>query len=148
MGVFSTGGGKPPIDVVNLFTESNTHVAIGAKAQTEILSGALTATVYSTVLNITSGGGIIKSLSIRTKDATSRAISVRVTIDDTEVCDIDSDTFAASGEGIVVFGSYDDAMSGVHDDSGDVWRSSLKVEVKSSLTETDKIGLLITYNLT
>ena len=145
-GIFSPGGGKPPIDVINLFSESAANRTMSTATSHEILTGSLTADTYSTILEITSGGGVITALAVIAKDATARTLTPRVTIDGTEVFEQVSDTLNASGEGVIVVGSFDGTY--LQETGGVLWASSLKIEVDSSVTETDKSSILVSYYLT
>lgn len=142
-GIWTPGGGLPPISVIN--KNSSGNYGISTPTQFSILSGALSSDTYSTILEITSGGGVIQSLAVLGADATNRTITAKVTIDGNEVREL-AGTISNTNAGVIVFGSIDGGAA-LLDTACVPWFSSLKIEVKSTLTETDKVKLLTTYYL-
>lgn len=113
------------------------------------LSGALTANTAKTMINITGSAGEMGWLSLYNNDTTSRTVRVRVTVDGvTSPYAFDSITtpFTTSNTGILVIGSISSTAISIIPVSLK-WRSSLLVEIYSSLTETDKLTLQYYYTL-
>lgn len=113
------------------------------------LSGALTANTAKTMLNITGSAGEMAWLSLYTADTTSRTVRIRVTVDNvTSPYAFDSITGAITtvDHGIIAVGnSSSGAISTISLNLK--WRSSLLVEIYSSLNETDKLTLAYNYAL-
>lgn len=113
------------------------------------LSGALTANTAKQMIDITGSAGEMAWLSVFTNDVTSRTVRIRVTVDGvTTPYAFDSITgsISAADNGIVVIGNITSAS--ISTISYNLkWRSSLLVEIYSSLTETDKLTLHYNYAL-
>jgi len=125
---------------------SNSDFPINVKTS---LSGALTAATLKTMLNITGSAGEMAWLSVYTNDATSRTVRIRVTVDGvTSPYAFDSTTtaFTTVNAGILVIGSSSSTSIGIIS-LNLKWRSSLVVEIASSLSETDKLTLAYNYAL-
>jgi len=144
-GTFSPGGGRAPVDVINKYSESASKEAMVQSSLYVINTGVLTADVYSTVLEITSGPGVISALAVSSLDGTARTLTPRVTIDGVEVFEQISSVLGAN-EGVLIFGSNNNGE--VLETASIQWKSSLKIEIDSSLSETDKSAIWISYILT
>lgn len=107
----------------------------------EVLSGAVTAATLKTVLSLT-GPGQIPLLTAYTKDATSRTVRCRVTVDGVVVFDATSSAITTSGAGMVVVGSTGGGTAAATYSPVPLrWNSSCTIQVASSLTETDKVAI-------
>jgi hypothetical protein len=126
---YSTGGGAAGAGVAN-------HTG------RVILSGALTANTFATLLTAT-GKGELSLLGLYTMDATSRTLRLRVTVDGVVVFGPTATTATTtSGAGIVAAGSMIYGTTNVLIQGAPIrYNSSLLVEVATSLTETDKVAI-------
>ena len=107
----------------------------------EVLSGALTAATLKTLLTI-SGAGELAHLMAYTKDATSRTLRCKVTLDGISVFDATTPAFAATSFGTVVAGVIYESPSTVITHRAPLrFSTSCVVEVASSLSETDKLAI-------
>ena len=111
----------------------------------QTFSGALTANTYKTIVSVT-GQGTLKFCAVASADTTSRTQSIRLTIDGVVVCEKSVAGVNALNKGIVAVGGAMDSTSVVRFDRL-AFNASLLVEVKSSLTETDKIYTLTNYEV-
>lgn len=111
----------------------------------QTLSGALTANAYKTVISVT-GQGVLKFCAVASGDTTSRTLSIRITIDGVVVCEKSVAGVNATNKGIVAVGGAVDATSVARFDRVK-FNTSLLVEVKSSLTETDKLYTFTNYEV-
>lgn len=110
----------------------------------QTLSGALTANTYKTVLSV-SGAGELNFCALSTVDATSRICSLRITADGVVVYE---KTVVALGsqKAIVGVGGIDYSVTnGAAKFAPVPFFASLTVELKSSLSETDKVFALTNY---
>lgn len=119
-------------------TRATVSVVAGATNAYTSLTGALTANVLKTILEVNSPG-VLNFLACWTADATSRTIRIKVTMDGLVVFDNTSSAIATSGSGVIVVGS------GAYNGTGaDVciqplpYTQGLLIEMASSVTETDK----------
>lgn len=111
------------------------------------LSGALTANTLKTMLNITSVGGRMPKLAFKTADATARTMRVVVTVDGVSVYDFTSASFSASNTGIYLAGKGRGEVASTFTYASDiVFTTSLKIEIASNLTETNKFTMYYLYN--
>lgn len=112
-------------------------------------SGALTAATLATMLNITGSAGRMPVLGVRTLDATARTLRIKVTIDGSTVAfDNTSASISTSGYGMhCAGGTYGSAGVTLSDGEPIRWKTSCKVEIASSLTETDKFQIGYKYFL-
>lgn len=110
----------------------------------KILSGALTANTYKTLLSVT-GAGVLNFMAMNAVDATSRTMTLRLTLDGGEVI-TRSVTTAVQYEGAIIAGSspFSTTASGMGFDAIP-FSTSMLVEVKSSVTETDKVAISYNY---
>ena len=106
------------------------------------LSGSLTANTYKEILSLTTSGSL-RLCGVYTEDATSRTVGLKIVIDGTTVFDGVSATQAASGRGIMAVGiSHFDTSNQAADSLEWIrFNASLSLQIKSSITETDKITL-------
>lgn len=125
--------------------------AAGWRASNDVrqtLSGALTANTYKTILSVT-GQGILKFCAVASFDTTPRTQSLRITIDGVVVCEKSVASISSSNKGIVGVGGLGTALLDAALLRFDSCRfnASLLVEVKSNITETDKIYTLTNYEV-
>lgn len=141
----------PTKAIVNAFSTSGwasltIDVDVSAKS---IASGSLTATTLETILSVT-GAGEMNYLTLKSLDATVRTMRIQVICDGSTVFDSTSASAAHNGESGVVLGQMV-ATGGPYTfaESGESirWNTSLKVNVASSLTETDKFNIYTKYRL-
>lgn len=138
--------------IVNKFSVNGYGtIAIGSVDAKTTLSGALTANTLATILNITGTAGQMPALAVATNDATSRTIRVKVTVDGTSVYDFTSAATTTSGNGVSIVGFNTNLLlsggSTQMTASAPIkFRSSLKIEIASSLSETDKLTAYYKYN--
>lgn len=108
-------------------------------------AGALGSDTYETVLNLTSKAGYVNYLAWGSShnDTTSKVVTMRVTIDGTQVFEGASDTLSSANRGCILLGSN---SSGSIDASEDVYFSdSFKVEIKSSTALSGSGEIYIRY---
>jgi hypothetical protein len=139
-----TGGGVTT-SIVNGYEAGGLSGATGLAVGKEALSGALTANTFATIaaLNI-SGSGEVPMLACYSKDATSRTLRMRVTVDGVVVFNpAASAAITAANAGLYAAGEYKQVSpSNWFGPSLPIrFSSSLLVEVASSLTETDKVAV-------
>lgn len=114
-----------------------------------VLSGAVTASTYKTILSIT-GSGVINFLGARTINSTAKIAALRVTIDGVVVFDGTTTSFAQANRVICALGFLTHVTaSGVNYLSYNpvAFNQSFLVEIMSSLTETDQTQLVYNGNL-
>ena len=140
------GAGSATTGIFNSFTVAgytaqtiDTKVTSGAIAT---FSGALTANTLSTVLNSPSSGGIISHLSIRTVDTTSRTLRVKITNETGVLCDTTSAAITLTDNGCVLAGFARTSLLQLPPIQS---LGNFKVEIASSLSETDKFIIEIAY---
>lgn len=133
-------GGGVTTAIVNGYETGGAAGASGIQSGKEVLSGALTANTFATILSIT-GSGEIPLLSCYTKDSTSRTLRMRVTVDGVVVFNpTASAAITSSGAGIYASGQF--TASGLFAQGTPIrYSNSLLVEIASSLTETDKVAI-------
>ena len=132
------GGVRPPTSIINRNSGGGTSDAFVQGSNIRILSGALTAATYKQVLTVT-GVGIIATLAAVTIDGTSRSIGLKVVIDGVTVFDATTNALVAGNIGLAAVGGMNLSPEAVP------FNVSLAVWVKSSLSETDKVGMYIAY---
>lgn len=141
----STGALKSTRAIFNKMAISGTA---GATLTTHIegintLSGAMTANTLKSFLSISGTGGEMPVLSVRTNDATARTIRVKITIDGLAY-DFTSASISASGVGVILAGSNSSANPSFTPPIR--WKSTLIIEIASSVSETDKLTIEWIYN--
>jgi hypothetical protein len=129
----SAGGGSAGSFIAGIVAGNNGNAKYFA-------SGALTANTLATLLSVT-GGGVVELLGAYCADATSRTIRVKIVIDGITAFDATSAAIAAGNQGIMCIGSGGTTIV----PSFVPFKSSLLVQVASSLSETDKIFTGIRY---
>lgn len=145
------GGNRPPVSINGRTVTVTGQVGSATVAQMNAagapgLSGALTANTWKTVVNLT-GIGIAKLANVWQVDTTARSLGIQVTLDGTVVYTNFVAATATNGHGLNAIG----ATTG---NPGSIvfervpFSASLKIEIKSSLTETDKLAYLAIYDLT
>lgn len=144
------GGGSATRQVVNAFSGGGVSVPnLAASSATnmgkEFLSGALTAGAWTAVPGLSfTGAGQAALLAAYAKDTTSRTVGLRVTVDGVVAFTATTNAVTANGSGLVAAGKADSVAFG---SSVPIrWSASLLVEVKSSLSETDKIAVVAAIN--
>lgn len=113
----------------------------------KVLSGALTAATYKEILAV-SGRGILDFVAVGTTDATARTVGLKITIDGTDIFDAVSGSLSANWLGLVGVGYVLDPNNGYPGIQPCPFSSSLSIQIKSSLTETDKIAAYYIYRTT
>lgn len=144
---------RPPTSIVRWSSDAGTlGILIQANygGEKTTLSGALTANTLKTVLNI-NGAGTLKTCAVQAKDATSRTLRLKITLDGNVVFDPGmSGAIAASGVSIIGVGGISflgSAGNYILTFERIPFNNSCLVEIASSLTETDKLALLYAYEL-
>lgn len=107
------------------------------------LSGAMTANTLKTFLSVSGSGGEMPVLSIATNDATARTIRVKITIDG-NAYDFTSASISTSGSGVILAGAANTSNPIITPSIK--WKSTLLIEVASSVSETDKLTIYWVYN--
>ena len=137
---------RSPTSIVNKFSSNGwviEPVPTTYANTKEILSGALTSATLATLLTVT-GAGVLNIASIYTKDATTRTLRIQIVIDGTTVLDSTSASGSISNQGGIVVGYATGTSNG--SSGADVpFNTSLVIKVASSLTETDKIAIGVSY---
>lgn len=108
-------------------------------------SGSMTAATLKTLLSVSGASGQMTYLSVRTADATSRTIRVKITVDGIVACDATSASISAANTGGVWTGASTSALP-ANLLPPIFWKSTLLIEYASSLTETDKLIVEYAYN--
>lgn len=135
-------GDKPPTSILPTKTTAGViSVTPGMGAGTNILSGALTATVYKELVSLATSG-ILRLCGVKVADTTSRTIGLKVVIDGVTVFDETSPAITLNNSGILAVGHTTGGGGG----NSTVFESfkfnkTLSLQIKSSLTETDKVTL-------
>lgn len=111
----------------------------------KVLSGALTANTLATALSVT-GQGEVPWLAMHTEDATARTLRMKVTVDGTAVFDATTSSISASGYGQVAVGAQTAANLCYQSTSPLRFKTSLLVEIASSVSETDKVSISYVLN--
>lgn len=145
--LFSAGSG-PIATIVNRFSAGGAAVGASISNSTNqnaktTASGALTSATLATIHNIT-GRGRLNLLTAYVADTTSRTVRIVLTIDGTVVFDATSSAITIPGDGMVAVGVVTSASGALEFQPID-FQQSMKVEIASSLTETDKVTVGINY---
>jgi len=153
MGTFNPGGlNAPPKSIVNQFSSGGVIGAgiADANGAKQVLSGALTAATYKELLAI-SGSGVLEMAYAKAMDATSRTVGLKIIIDGTTVFDAVSGTTTTADTCVLAVGNRGYFAAGINSylTRGAVpFNSSLSIQAKSSLSETDKVAVGYAYRLT
>lgn len=145
----STSGTRRTSSIVGKFSSAGYTAAIVDLDSSSIatLSGALTANTLKTMLNVTSTGGRMSKLAVISTDATARTLRVVVTVDGAAAYDFTSASFSAGTTGCSLAGKARSETSSYYGFAPDiVFTTSLKIEIASNLTETDKFTCYWLYN--
>jgi hypothetical protein len=145
---------RPPIELVNAHSDGNAFArfiwySMYNTMVKAVLSGALTADTYKTMLDIT-GSGVIGVCGVATVDNTSRAVGLKITIDGTVAFEAVSSATTVVNAGIFGIGGAIITSTSVYGNNISelvVFNTSLKVEISSTLNETDKVRVLYNYKL-
>ena len=112
------------------------------------LSGALVADTYKEIISVT-GAGVLEMAAVATEDATSRSIGIKVILDGVTAFDASSAVEAASSDfGMVAVGGIVSPSSFSLLPQDYPFYTSLSIQVKSSLSETDKVRLFNQHRTT
>ena len=107
-------------------------------------TGALTANTLATMLDLTGAAGTMQCLTVRTVDATARTIRVKITIDGVTAYDKTSASISTANNGIMLCGqigvAYPNYVPPIK------WKTAIKIEVASSVTETASFTFEWAYN--
>lgn len=153
--MFASGGTSvATTSIVNAYSSNGVtpnSVSFSVIRGTKVnVSGALTSNTLATVLNITGTAGSMSQLAVSTVDAAARTIRVKVTIDGsgTAAFDATSASVAAANNGVIVAGFTDTNAGSLLVDGYPIkWKTSCRVEIASSVTETAKFNIGYRYNL-
>ena len=144
------GGDRPPVSIVNAWSAGGVACVpvasfVGNKASA---SGALTANVLKTMLNI-SGAGVLKVAAVYSADTTARTMRLKITLDGTAsfdaicaACTTSTGTQVGVGS-LALFNNATPTYMLLPERIP--FNSSCLVEIASSLSETDKVYLLHAY---
>jgi len=135
-----------PRQIVNFFSDGG--VAPHAQPQQtgkRISSGALVANTYKPILTI-SGAGAIKYLTVISLDGTSRQLGIKLTLDDNVVFQAIGNASTSSTKGIVAVGSIADELYFGSPELVYFNRSCI-ISVSSTISETDKIAAVVSYEV-
>lgn len=145
---FGASGGllKVPTSVkalrVSGYVDASALVAANTADWTN--AGAMTANTYKTAISLT-GAGDVAFFAVKTNDTTSRSISVRVTLDGVDVREIGPVAVATiAGLALVPIGAIAGAVPVMRPVP---YTSSCLIEIKSSLSETDKLAYASDYRV-
>jgi len=130
-----------PTSIVNYCSDGGVFVDMIDTNTKVFLSGVLTADTYKSILSIPSGRGVIFRAGVKTNDSTSRTVGLKIVLDGTTVFDAISSVTAQISSGLVGIGDVVNAGP----QPPVPFNTSLDIQIKSSLTETDKISLVIMY---
>lgn len=133
----------PPTSIVNLQSGGGGALVVANSGAKITLSGALTANTYKEILSVT-GRGVFYNLYAISMDTTSRTIGLKIVIDEVTVFDAVSGALTSASNGIAAGGcggTYGATIIPIY------FNKSLVASVKSSLSETDKVGLGHIYHL-
>lgn len=110
------------------------------------LSGALTATTWKTLVSIT-GGGVLNFSAVQALDTTARSMGMRITIDGVVVSTRETLDAAMNANAFIPVVGSSVTTTNLNDFKFDPipFAVSLLIEVRSSLSETDKIAALYNY---
>lgn len=132
----------PPQSIVNYWTGGGaTGLLCGPSYNGGLgyLSGALTADTYASAISV-SGRGVLFIASVYAVDATLRTVGIKVIVDGVAVFDEVSATVTGVNRGIVAIGILNNPQP-------IPYNSSFDIQIKSSLSETDKIGASVAYTI-
>lgn len=123
---------------------ASTLSAIGPKITTA--SGSVTATTFKNILSVTGSGGQLDMLALTSANATSKTMSLRVTVDGVVVFNGPTSTVAAAHSFVLLGALINGTPTHLLPDPV-TWRSTLLIEYTSSVTETDGANVIYAYKL-
>ncbi len=148
---FFPGNTTPPTSIINKHSAGGASVGDASNyisnlgLSKQFLSGALTATVYKEVLAV-SDSGVISWCSAYTINATARTIGLKIVIDGVTVFDAVTNSVSTTSHGIVAIGETHSMGGSTTNTLGRIFfNTSLSVQVKSSLSETNFVAMDISY---
>lgn len=149
---FFGGGAKPPIEIINHWSEGDLPVKLTAAGIygncKTITCGTLVAATFETQLSIT-GSGVVNFLCSKRLTSTLTWLYCKLTIDGVVVFDRYDNSSAVVGEGLVVIGAYQYTSVGIGPCLDSVpFNDSLVFEVKSDVGGTGIFDTDINYRLT
>lgn len=140
---FARGSSKKPVPSALYTYDAAMAYATSGAHGVYVLSGALTAGVFKELVSFNTPGELFTAI-VSTRDATSRAISLRIEIDGAVVMERTSPAIATANTGYVfvgLTGNSGGAAGQVMTSPIAVPFNTLRLSVASDLTETDKISL-------
>lgn len=148
------GAGNGPVtSIVNAFSAGGASASLSTAVtgNTSVLAssaGALTANTLKSVLSLT-GRGSLRFAGAFATDTTSRTIRLKVTIDGASIFDATTNAITATNTGIIGVGTVATSALGYISVMMQpiTFQSSCLVQVASSLTETDKVGSMLNYEV-
>jgi hypothetical protein len=145
-GTFNPGGfNASPTNIINKSSSGSAACLVGTQYPKIISSGALTANTYKEVLSV-SNPGVVYFCAVKTLDATSRTLGLKIVIDSVTVFDAVGATVAANNAWMYGIGEVLTGGTGQYSSQPvAVPFKTLSVSIKSSITETDKIALGVNY---
>lgn len=130
----------PPATIVNAFSAGGvaTDFSMAASATNTLVEvqapGAYTANTLQTIISHT-GRGRVNLLNVYTKNATSRTLRLKLTVDGAVIFDATSSAIESAGFGVQVLGGIDTLGGGPLSYQPIDYNESLLIEVASSLSE-------------
>lgn len=129
----------PPVQLVPATSDGTSLLRLSGVDDTKAFGRAyapsLAANSWYTLINI-SGAGVLNWFSVYESGVTNKAVSVRITIDGVTVLDMQGDYTLAGNKGLVVVGVFGGAVYVAMALDFIPYRSSLKIEVKSTVSGT------------
>lgn len=148
------GGGSPPIAIINGHSSGGASGYISYQAQgfgalKAVLSGSTTANVLKTALNVTGASGRIFFCGVSSENAAARTLRLKLTIDGVVVFDATSNSVSEAGRAVIAVGAANSiyASNGYLSLGDFPFSQSFKIEIASSLTETDGMSAVYSYCL-
>lgn len=145
----STGATKSTRSLVSRFAVAAwTPVTVSSmvpRGAIATLSGATTAATLKSMLSVSGVGGQMTLLTLRTNDATARTLRMKIVADGITICDTTSASVSVVDNGGVWVGSIV-TTNPANPFPSISWRSTLTIEIASSVTETDKLTIEWAYN--
>lgn len=144
-------GGQPSVaSVVNKNSTSSAGVTVSSASNVKILAAAtLVAGTLQTALTIPSGRGTLNICHAQTSNATSKSVRLKVTIDGRVIFDSTSSVATNSAVTAVGFLTINENSTPTYMITGQpiAFKSSLLVEVASSVTEATGINTMVNYEV-
>lgn len=147
----SGGASKTTTSIVNGFSSGApagvSQVPNSDSTCKQTLSGALTAATLKNMITVSGSAGKMPVCAVSTQDVTSRTLRIKVVCDGFTCFDSTSAAIAATTTGISAAGMRAGSTSTTIGDEPISWKSSMTVDIASSLTETDKVLFISKYAL-